>query len=242
MGATADGMARTFFLYPEKGVVELPAGTKLEAAALVEPASIALNAVEEAGVKPGARGVVIGDGAMGYLVALMLSHVAKIPKQNLFLVGISDKKLALAEDFAQTINSLTEEKKLAGLRQKVDVVFEAVGGKAQEKTVAEAIALLRPGGKAIVLGLSKDRVPIKLVDLVNRGLELKGSTRSGEGHYKRMVLFLEDEGFQERLGRFACEKRFKIEGVEDLKRAFEFADSEKSGNGDCNGRVMVEFE
>jgi len=237
MGSTADGMARTFFLWPEEKVVPVSKETMLEAAALVEPASIALNAVEEAGLKPGQKVVVIGDGAMGYLIALMAMHVAKIPKESLFFVGISDERLLLAKDFSQTINSLKEGEKLGELRESVDAVFEAVGGSAQEKTVGQAIELLRPCGKAIVLGLAKGSVPIKLVDLVNKGLELKGVTRSCEEHYEKVAGFLGEKGFQERLARIASKKRFKILEAGDLKKAFEFAGSEEA-----DGRVMVKFE
>ena len=80
MAATADGLARTYFSYPGERVVPVPHGVELELAALTEPLSIALNALEESDVEPGDRVAVIGDGPIGYMIALMASYVGGVPK------------------------------------------------------------------------------------------------------------------------------------------------------------------
>jgi len=147
MAATADGLSRTLFLYPEARVLPVPEGIEPEIAALSEPISIALNALEVAQVSQSEKVAVIGDGPIGYLIALAVSYVGNVPRENLYLIGIIDEKLSLARDFSDTVNSIYEGRRVEGLKRSLDVVLEAVGGQAHEITLDEAINLLRPGGR-----------------------------------------------------------------------------------------------
>lgn len=97
MAATMDGLARTYFLYPEERVIQVPKGIELETAALTEPLSIALNAFEQSEETKGNIIAVIGDGAIGYLIALIASSKGISPK-DLYILGIVDEKLSLARD------------------------------------------------------------------------------------------------------------------------------------------------
>jgi len=188
MAATADGLAGTLFIYPQEGVIPIPAGVELEIAALTEPLSIALNALEEAQIREKERVAVIGDGVIGYLVALVVSFVGGIPEENLYLFGIIDEKLSLANDFAVAVNSIRERREVKTAHQNFDIVFEAVGGKAQKVALEEAFDLLKPAGKAIVLGLPPGKkLPINTNKLVNKGLMLQGSAKSRLKHYRMII-------------------------------------------------------
>jgi len=239
MAATADGLARTYFLYPGERVVPVPDGVELELAALTEPLSIALNAFEVSEAKPRDKVAVIGDGPIGYMVALIASHSARVPKGNLHLIGIIDEKLSLAADFALTVNSTTPEiKNLDGL---FDVIFEAVGGASHGTTVRQAIDLLRPGGRCVLLGLSQGEVPVDISKLVNKGIILKGSVRSKMEHYVQVLNLLKGGNFREKARRIISEASFTITSAEDLERAFKYADTEKGESRAKPGRVLVYF-
>ena len=240
MAATADGLARTFFVYPESRVVSVPDGVSSEAAALSEPISVALNAVESTGISQGERVAVIGDGAVGYLVAAVASSVAKVPARDLFFVGVIDEKLALAKDFASVLNSIKEKPRLDGLVDSVDVVFEAAGGGAHRITVAQAVRLLRPGGRGVLLGISLGEVPVAVTDIVNKGLTLRGSTRSCIEHYVKVLdLLKRDDVFVSRVVRAVSNKRFTVRSAEDLEAAFRYADTEEGEARVKPGRVLV---
>jgi len=241
MAATADGLSRTLFLYPESRVLPVPEGVDLEVAALSEPISIALNALEVAEVSRDEKIAVIGDGPIGYLIALATSYVGKVPKEDLYLIGIIDQKLSLAEDFANTLNSIREDEKINSLQQRFDVVFEAVGGRAQEITLDEAINLLRPGGRCVVLGLSGRKVPIDIAKVVNKGLTIRGSVRSRMDHFRQTIKLLRDIEFREKVGRIISDKKFLIRSPEDLEAAFRYADTEEGEAKMKPGRVMVYF-
>jgi len=160
MASTADGLARTFFPYPEERVIPVPQGIELELAALTEPLSIALNAFEKSETKKGEMVAVIGDGTIGYLTALMTSSVGGFSQEKLYLIGVVDEKLSLAKDFTSTVNSVREKEVMEKLSGRFDVVFEAVGGRAHAVTIREATDLLRAGGRCILLGLSRGEVLI----------------------------------------------------------------------------------
>ena len=242
MAATMDGLARTFFVYPESRVVPVPDGVSLEVAALSEPVSVALNAVESAGVSSGERVAVVGDGTVGYLVAAAISSVAKVPVEDLFFVGVVDEKLALAKDFASPMNSIKEKQRFDGLADGVDVVFEAAGGGAHRVTVAQAVRLLRSGGRGVLLGISLGEVPVAVTDVVNKGLTFMGSTRSRMEHYVKVLdLLKKDAVFGSRVGRAILGRSFTVRSADDLYAAFRCADTEEGEARVKPGRVLVYF-
>lgn len=241
MAATADGLARTLFLYPEEATLIVPQEVPLELAALTEPISIALNALEESQAQKDCLAAIIGDGPVGYLLALVASYVAEVSRENLYFVGVVDQKLALANDFATTVNSLKEKGAMARLRERFDVVFEAAGGKAQMVTIDQAIDLLRPGGRCVLLGLSSGRVSVEMAKIVNKGLTIKGSTRSKSDHYTKVLELLRNGEFAERVRRTISEKKFTIRTAEDLEEAFRYADTEEGEARMKPGRVLVYF-
>lgn len=241
MAATADGLARTFFVHPHERVIPIPTGIELEVAALTEPLSIALNAFEESEIGRKEKVAVIGDGTIGYLISLIVSFVGKTPKENLYLFGIVDKKLSLAKDFAVTVNSIKEKPEVKRAQQSFDALFESVGGKAQEITLEQAFDLLKPAGRLMVLGLSGGKVPINTNRLVNKGLLLKGIVRSRLEHYKMIIDLLMNDDFREKVKRIISKRKFIIRSAEDLEEAFRFADTEEGEARIQPGKVLVYF-
>jgi len=241
MAATADGLARTLFLYPEERVLPIPEDVDLEVATLTEPLSITLNAFEESGAKSSDSVAIIGDGPIGYLLTLISSYIGNIPSTRLYLIGVVDEKLSLAHDFASTINSLRDYLALNEIREKIDVSFEAAGGRAHKVTIKEAVDILKPGGKCILLGISMGEVPVEVNKIVNKGLTLKGSTRSRMNHYIKALELLKFMDFQNRVRRIISTKKFVINDVNDLTEAFKYADTEEGESRIKPGRVLVYF-
>ncbi|MEM1581585.1 MAG: zinc-binding dehydrogenase [Candidatus Bathyarchaeia archaeon] len=241
MAATADGLARTLFLYPEDRVLPIPDGVDPEVATLTEPLSVALNAFEESRVSLNNSVAVIGDGPIGYLLTLVSSHIGNIPPTKLYLIGVVDEKLSLARDFASTINSLRDHFVLNEIREKIDVVFEAAGGRAHKNTIKEAIDVLKPGGRCILLGISMGEVPVEVNKIVNKGLTFRGSTRSRMSHYIKALELLKSKDFQNKVRRIISIKKFVINDVNDLTEAFKYADTEEGESKIKPGRVLLYF-
>ncbi|MCS7120920.1 MAG: zinc-binding dehydrogenase [Nitrososphaerota archaeon] len=237
MGSTADGLARSHLLYPNGRVIPVPEDVELELAALTEPLSVALNAYQIASIKPGERVCVIGDGPIGYLVALISSHVGRVSRDRLFVMGVVDEKLDLAEDFALTVNTACDDtERFNGF---FDVVFEAVGGRVHRLTLREAICFAKAGGRCVLLGLSHGEVPVDINQVVNRGLSIMGSVRSRMEHYRTVLDLMRDEEFGGRVKRIISERRFTIRSAEDLYAAFRYADTEEGEAKTKPGRVLV---
>jgi len=242
LASTCDGLARTLLVYPSDRLIPLPAEVDLEAAALAEPISIALNAAESADLGGWERVAIIGDGTIAYILALVLSRVAGITRESLYVLGIVDEKLSLFGDLASTVNISRNPDELHEMRHGFDVVFEAVGGRAQERTIDQALDLLTPGGKAVILGISAgEKVPVRAQEIVRKCLTIKGSFWSRMDHFRRAIELLMDSRFEEGIRKAISKTIFKVRHAEDLEEAFRYADSEEGPARYIPGRVLVYF-
>ena len=70
------------------------------------------------------------------------------------------------------------------------------------------------------MGVSENKVAINTRDILEKGLTLIGSSRSGIEDFKKAVLFLEDEKFRKRINRIIFEDR-PVNSVQDIHRVFE---------------------
>ena len=126
---------------PERNVHVLPAGMALEAAALVEPLANAVHAfrLAQRDEPPPRRIGVIGAGTLGMLTA----YVAR--RRGVSRIVVADTSAIRREVAAAAGYEAVE--RLAG---EFDLVFDAVGSGG---TRADSVALLRPGGTAVWIGL-----------------------------------------------------------------------------------------
>lgn len=236
MASTGPGMARSPFLYPQKLTISLPANIAPEIGALTEPIGIGYRAVLESGIKTTGKVAVIGDGPVAYFTALMISYQGKIPKSRLYVLGIVSEKLKLFSKFSKTVNTMTvrgkgEFNKLVG---EIDYVFEAAGGSAMEITVAQALELLKPRGTLTLVGLSDKKIPVKIIDIVNKGLIIKGSSRCKISDYKKIISFMRDRKFQYLVKNIINPRKFYMKSRRDLIDAFNFA-----GDNSNSGRTLI---
>lgn len=121
------------------------------------------------------------------------------------------------------------------------IVFEATGGAAHKATLKEAIDLLRPGGKCVLLGISGSEVPVDVTKIVNKGLVFKGSVRSRIEHYRQVLEMLKFKEFSVKVKRTISPRSFMVRTVEDLQEAFRYADTEEGEAKTKPGRVLVHF-
>lgn len=132
------------------------------------------NAAE---VQPGARVAVIGCGGVG-LNAVQGARL--VSAGQIIAVDVVDRKLALARDFGatHTVNAARQDpveavRALSG--GGVDFAIEAIG---LPTTIAQAVDCLRPGGKAVVVGIAPagERPGIDASSLVLQQKTLMGTS------------------------------------------------------------------
>jgi L-iditol 2-dehydrogenase len=176
-GAFAD-----FVVVPQQILYKLPEGLAFEKAALAEPLSVAVHAINRTPVNADDTIVVIGAGMIGLLVVQALRSYGH---SRIFAVDNDPDRIGLALKLgaAKGINSEKEDivREVLQLTDGLgaDVVFEAVG---ITSTVAAGINCLKKGGAISLIGNLAPNVEIPLQAVVTRELNLLGSCISA-GEY-----------------------------------------------------------
>jgi len=150
-----------YLKFTERGLYRIPDGIETHVAALVQPYACSVSAVRRAGLVGGEKVVVLGAGVLG----LCAAAAAKALGAERVIVTAkyeAQKKLAkrfgadvvVESDAADLVDRLLAETAGRG----ADLVVETVGSHAP--TLRQALEIVRPASKVVVLGLWDDLVPI----------------------------------------------------------------------------------
>lgn len=178
LGFTREGGASDQVLVPARLVHALAEGVSLLDAALVEPSSVVLRALEKSGPEPGARVLVVGDGTIGLLAA---SLVRLWSPAHVTMIGRRPEQADLARSVGVR-DFRTEDEGATGF----DLAVEAAG---VPEAVATAAGSVRRGGTVALLGLPPTGSRLDLPgDLpVNNDLTLAASFGYTSGTWTHMV-------------------------------------------------------
>ena len=177
-----DGAFAEYVTVPQHIVVKLPDSVPYEHAAMVEPVSVALHAVNITPVKLGDTGLVIGAGMIGLLTlqCLRLAGCSRI-----FVMDLDDARLKLAEGLGadETFNPKKLDVKKEILERTggrgVDVAMEAVGA---TDPIQTAIACVRKGGTVTLIGNVSPKIELPLQAVVTREIRVQGSCASNNDY------------------------------------------------------------
>lgn len=119
-GSRRNGAMAQYVNVPTGSLLPVPDSVPLAAAALSDPASIALHALLKAGERPAGPGVVYGVGAIGLLAVQIMRLMGM---EHVYAVDVDDAKLELARQLGATagVNSLTADP--------VEAIREWTGGR-----------------------------------------------------------------------------------------------------------------
>jgi 2-desacetyl-2-hydroxyethyl bacteriochlorophyllide A dehydrogenase len=166
LGFTREGGASDQVLVPARLVHKVEPETSLLDAALVEPSSVVLRALEKASPASGARVLVVGDGTIGLLAACL---VGLWSPASVTMIGRRPEQAELAKSVG------VDDFELNGNRSgEFDLAVEAAGA---PEAVLTSIARVRRGGKVVLLGLPPTGQTVELpADLiVNNDLSVLAS-------------------------------------------------------------------
>jgi ribitol-5-phosphate 2-dehydrogenase len=233
MSSNCNGMSQTYFLQPIDCAVKVPDSVPDEIAVLTELMTCVYRATVEADIKGNDKIVVFGSGPTGYLLAALLYFGKNIPKENLYVADIDDNKLKNASSFAITVNT-----KAKGLPKiEFDKAFECVGGKGSEAAINQAIELLKPKGTLILMGVSEETKAVYTRTILDKGLLIKGTTRSPGQDYPAVLKMLNNKEMQNALSKIICPEIFKAESAEGLIKAFK-----KASDPNHYGKVLISWK
>ena len=142
-----------FVSVPDKNIYELPKGLDINEATIAEPTAVALHAVElgEKEILKSLKKIkvlIIGGGAIGLLVGLILSNIKKCED-----IVISEKNTKRLKECSKYLKAIPAEPNSKVIKDNYfDVVFDTVG---LEITRQQAIKSIAPGGTIIHIGLTQ---------------------------------------------------------------------------------------
>ena len=139
------------------------------------------------------------------------------PESKVYVFGIVPKKLA---DFTFVDETFLTTQIPEGL--KIDHAFECVGGNASQIAINQIIDYINPEGTISILGVSEYPVPINTRMVLEKGLRIFGSSRSGREDFRKTVgLYEKHPDIVERLGRMVGEVKH-VRSIKDIMEAFDF--------------------
>lgn len=174
-GTSCNGCFAPYAVADEKIAFVLPDAVSFEEGALLEPAGVAMRAVEEAHLQPGDTVVINGCGPIG-LMAIKLAIASGAGR--VIAVDLDNYRHGLARQFgAITFNlrecsPLDEIRKLTALHGGADVVIELSGAASAYRTIFDMIRL---EGRIVTVGHPGGPVSINWTQNVNlKGASIKG--------------------------------------------------------------------
>jgi len=219
LSSNTDGLAQSVFRHPGALCVPLPPELPDRFAAMAEPLTTILAGYEKAPIRPDARYLILGNGPLGQLSAIVLAGFYKVPRAAIAMSGHDwpGRRAAMAL-VGEAIDG-DDRQGFAELRGKIDIAIECVGGDANGETLEEAIECLRPGGTAVLFGPSEKSVLVNTRDMIGKGLVFIGANRSFVSHFQTVVARLGDPDVQRLLDSIVSPEKFLVRSADDLNRA-----------------------
>lgn len=178
LGFDRDGAYAEYVAVPEYNIYALPDNVTFDEGSMIQTIGIGYHAVaHRAKIEPGEMVAVIGGGPIG----LGAASAAKVLGAVVTVIDLLENRLNLARKLGvdYTINSRSEDlinKSLELTKGRgFDKVIECVGGR-QEKTINDALDIIKRGGKVTIVGTFPDnRATIPIARFKDREFELIGS-------------------------------------------------------------------
>jgi ribitol-5-phosphate 2-dehydrogenase len=184
-----DGFLQEYLLSDQDRLVLAPRDTRPEVASFMELTSVAMHAITRFEAIAHARRdrlAVWGDGSFGYITSLLLR--ALYPDSELIILGAIEDKLSY---FSFADQRLHVDRLNLGPRDILcDHAFECVGGMGCRPAINQMIDHCAPEGTLALLGVSENFVEINTRMVLEKGLRLYGSSRSGVEDFARAAKVL----------------------------------------------------
>lgn len=186
-----------------------------EVAALAEFTSVSMHAIsrfDKIAHYVRERVVIVADGSLAYVLATALHFT--FPEIKITVVGRNPDKLEMFNFVDSTY--LTNE---LPSNLKFDHGFECAGGQGSEPAINDIIDHLNPQGTIMLMGVSENKVAINTRDILEKGLTVVGSSRSGRPDFEKAVMMLENKRIQNRLKNIIYSEN-PVQSVDDIHRVF----------------------
>ena len=215
-GSGFDGFMQELCVLPASRVLALPEGINPDVAAFTELVSVAVHAVSRFDAIAHSRRESVGiwgDGNVGFIVALVLH--AMFPDMKLNVIGRNPAKLA-DFTFAETYLAADVARMPA-----IDHAFECCGGDGSVQAIDQAIDCIKPEGCISLMGVTENSVAINTRMVLEKGLRLFGSSRSGREDFERTLALYEEHPELPDYLESLVQAVVPVSDIKDMATAFE---------------------
>ena len=181
--SSMDGFLQEYVSLPPDRLVVLPDDVSRIVAAYTELVSVSYHAISRFLDSAHARRETIGvwgDGNLGYITSLLLRY--RMPESKIVVFGISEYKLSdfSFADETYLVSEIPDD-------LKIDHAFECVGGGAAPAAINQIIDCIVPEGTISILGVTEELAPVNTRMILEKGLYLFGTSRSGREDFVGLI-------------------------------------------------------
>lgn len=212
-----DGFLQEYIETVPDRLVLLPQNVNRLVAAFTEIVSVSYHAIMRFDKISHSRRNVIavwGDGNLGYITSLLLKRI--YPESKVVVMGVNENKLM---DFTFVDETYRIDQIPDGFS--MDHAFECVGGGGAPKAINQIIDYIQPEGTISILGVSEDLAPINTRMILEKGLRMFGSSRSGREDFVGLMKLYEQYPDIAMYLENIVGSQIKIRGIKEIVEAFE---------------------
>ncbi|UCD49377.1 MAG: alcohol dehydrogenase catalytic domain-containing protein [Phycisphaerales bacterium] len=217
-----EGCLSEYLVMPEECCLPTEGRISIEQGVLCEPLAIAVYAVKQSKPPEDADVAMLGAGPIG--LSCMVSAQAEGVRACYLTEKIDERVETAGEGGATWVgNPLKEEVVAAILKQQplgMDVVYECAG---QQETIDQAVELLKPGGKLMLIGIPReDRISFAIDKIRRKEITIINVRRQNACTQAAIDLLASGRGSVD----FMVTHRF---GLEQTRDAFELVAGYRDG-------------
>jgi ribitol-5-phosphate 2-dehydrogenase len=216
-GSGFDGFMQDCVAVRRDRVLPLPDGIDLNVAAFTELVSVSWHTINRMMAKSHARRGTIGvwgDGNVAFITALLVKK--RMPDSRVIVFGKHDYKMEefIFADDECNISEIPDD-------LMIDHAFECVGGESSGNAVNQIIDHIQPQGSIALMGVSENTVPLNTRMILEKGLTVFGSSRSGVEDFRgTLELYRKSPDVQDYLGSLIG-RVMTVRNISDIQDAFD---------------------
>lgn len=212
-----DGFMQEYVQMTPDRLVALPKNINKTVASFTEIVSVSYHAISRFLKFSHARRQVIGvwgDGNLGYVTSLLIKK--RIPDAKVVVFGLHETKLMdfTFADETYRVDKIPEDFVM-------DHAFECAGGNGAPKAINQIIDYIKPEGTISILGVTEDLAPINTRMVLEKGLHIFGSSRSGREDFEGLVNLYESNPEIVSYLENIVGSQITVRGIKDIVEAFE---------------------
>ncbi|MDR7697568.1 alcohol dehydrogenase catalytic domain-containing protein [Lactococcus lactis] len=212
-----DGLMQEYVVTTDDRLVRVLDDVPMNVAAYTEMISVAMHSILRLERLMNNDKDIIGiwgDGNLGYITATLVKEL--FPKSKLHIFGKNADKLNFFSFADETfvVDSIPKD-------IRISQAFECVGGVGSQYAIDQIINMIRPQGSIAIMGVSEHSIEVNTRLVLEKGLSISGTSRSGVKDFEKTVQFLSAHPVAKRRFENLVGIEREIHNINDIHKFFE---------------------